>query len=443
MAHRPPTIPIPATFGNWTPANQKDGLTYRRVFMDDRILDLLRDLASDFENSGLYWTPISEIRDLGDEAVPKLVDALRHGDPLIRKMAALAIGDLRSPIDNSLDLTSVIPHLEKALKTDADPEVRRQAAESLWDICEHPAALQDFLDGLHEENVEARRWGAIMLCLVGEKAPRAIRPLIAALDDPDVLVRRYVAEALAMHGAGAASALPKLELLLGEDEWTRVIGVEAILKIDSSRTEDLSRILAEALASRSRLIRHQVAQALGDLPNAGRIAVPELVETLTDEEWAVRMATLATLDNLGPAASLAAPTLIKILQGEGRDGGDILARGQAADVLASIGQEAQEVAYFLLECLDEPGDDDMTVHFRLKVARALWLISGDPDHVLPRAVELLGNPNWWLRYRAAVVLGDLGAAGRAAVPLLRRALEDEHPSVRRSAAGSLEKIAGS
>ena len=190
--------------------------------------------------------------DLGDEAVPLLVEALRHGDPLIRKMAAFALGQLGWPEDSSLDLEAAIPHLEEALKTDADPEVRRQAAEALVAICEHQAALQAFLDGLSDEDVEARRWGAIMLCLVGEKAPSAIQPLIDALDDPDLLVRRYVADALATHGAAAASALPKLEALLGEDEWTRVIGTQAILTIDPSRTAGLSPILAEALGSRSR-----------------------------------------------------------------------------------------------------------------------------------------------------------------------------------------------
>jgi HEAT repeat protein len=115
-------------------------------------------------------------------------------------------------------------------------------------------------------------------------------------------------------------------------------------------------------------------------------------------------------------------------------------RGQAADVLAAIGEQAHEAVYFLLESLNEPGDDDATTYFRLQVARALWHISGESDHLLTRAVELLTNPNWWLRYRAAAGLGDLGAAGRAAVFHLRRALKDEHPTVRRLAAESLEKI---
>jgi HEAT repeat protein len=409
--------------------------------MDERILALLRDLAFDLEAPDPYRSPLSDIADLDDQAVPLLIEALRHNDPLIRNMAAFALGQLGWPEDGSLNLEAAIPHLEEALKADADPEVRMQAAESLWFICEHQAALQAFLTGLRDENVEARRWGAIMLGLVGEKAPRAIQPLIDSLDDSDLLVRRYAADALATHGAAAASALPKLEALLGEDEWTRVIGTQAILTIDPSRT-GLSLIVAEALKSRSTVIRRQAVEALRELSAPGRMAIPELIDAIDDEDEAVRMMALQALENLGTSAAPAVPKLVQILRGEGRDGDDVLVRGQAADVLASVGEEAQETVFFLLESLDEPGDDDMTVHFRLKVAHALWHISGEPGLLLTRAVELLNNPNWWLRYRAAVGLGDLRAAGRAAIPHLRQALKDEHPSVRRSAAESLNRIAG-
>jgi HEAT repeat protein len=57
-------------------------------------------------------------------------------------------------------------------------------------------------------------------------------------------------------------------------------------------------------------------------------------------------------------------------------------------------------------------------------------------------VEALGDPKWSLRRLAAQWLGDLGPAARAVIPCLERALRDEHPSVRRHAASSLERITG-
>jgi len=71
-----------------------------------------------------------------------LVEALRHDEPLMRKMAAFSLGDMQSLWDDlpSPDLTSAIPHLERVLKNDPAPEARREAAEALWRICEHEVA---------------------------------------------------------------------------------------------------------------------------------------------------------------------------------------------------------------------------------------------------------------------------------------------------------------
>ena len=68
---------------------------------------------------------------------------------------------------------------------------------------------------------------------------------------------------LADYGADAAEALPHLERLLAEDEFTRVTAAHAILCIDPSRTEELTPILAEALSSGDKVVRIRAAQVLG------------------------------------------------------------------------------------------------------------------------------------------------------------------------------------
>ena len=409
--------------------------------MEDKIIELLRDLALDLEQPDPYRSPLSEISDFGDQATPMLIKSLQHDSPLIRRTSAVALGLLRSPIHDSLDLTPAVPRLEQVLVADPDPTVRMEAAEALWHICEHAAALQAFFRGLSHEDVEFRRWGATMLHLVGENEADAIPPLIEALDDPDLQVLRHAAEALAMHGAATATALPKLEVMLDKDEWTRVIGVESILTIDSSRAEELAPVLANALRSRSRRIRRRAVEALDTLPTVAALAVPELIEATADEDEPMRWAVLGCLEKSGSAAAPAIPTLVRILQGDGPDGGDTLVRGLAADALGAIGEKAQEAAYYLLECLQEPGDDTETTYFHLQVARALWMIEGEPEHTLTRAVPLLQHPSCRMRARAAWLLGELGVVACAAIPNLKQTLEDEHPFVRRYAAGALEKIA--
>ena len=42
-------------------------------------------------------SPLSDIADFGDQAVPLLIEALTHDDPVIRRTAAETLGQLRSP----------------------------------------------------------------------------------------------------------------------------------------------------------------------------------------------------------------------------------------------------------------------------------------------------------------------------------------------------------
>ncbi len=216
--------------------------------MDGRVIELLRDLATTFD---LERSPLAEISDLGQQAVPCLIKALTHADPVIRKMAAFALGELRSPFGDSPDLSPAVPHLEQLLDTDADPHVRMQAAESLWYLTESKKAIHTFVNGLSESDLGIRRWAAAMLGLSGMQVEEAIQPLIHALDDDDLLLRRCVGRVSARFGADAAEALPKLEPLLDEDEFTRLIGANAILSIAPSRTEELGPMLIERSAESS------------------------------------------------------------------------------------------------------------------------------------------------------------------------------------------------
>ncbi len=406
--------------------------------MDDKIIELLRDLASVLEGPDLERSPLTEISDLGPKAVASLIHALSHSDPVLRKMAAFALGEMRSPFGSSLDPAPAVPYLEHVLATDADPNVRRQAAESLWFLCESRKAVDAFIRGLSDEDVDIRRWAAVMLGLHGAQVQEAISPLIRALDDSDVLVRRISAEVLGMFGPAATEALPKLEPLLGEDEWTRAVGAEAILTIRPDRTDELGPILIEATASRSSRIRYLAVESLAKLPTVGKLAIPELIAALDDENEAVRMAALGAIPIFGVEGSPAVPTLLSILKGEGRDGGDLQVRGRAADALAEIGDGA--TAYFLMESLGEPGDHPLVISFRLRVARALWRIQEDSSYLLEIGLRTTRNPSWWLRRIATIFLGDLGVAGRAAVPHLRRLVNDVHPGVREVAEKALEKI---
>jgi HEAT repeat protein len=227
--------------------------------------------------------------------------------------------------------------------------------------------------------------------------------------------------------------LPRLEGILKDDEFTKVVATHAILCIHPPRTEEFVPILIDGLNSDDSVVRQRAAQVLAEIPAAGALAVSSLTQALFDDDEIVRVAVLHALENLGPRAAPAIQALVGIV----RDNNDIIERGFAADVLAAIGPVAGEAVPELAKCIEEPGDGATRTFFRLKVANALWQISGEPDHLLAIGNEAAHDSEWWLRHKATICLGEVGPV---AVSDLRRLLDDEHPNVRRVAAESLRKI---
>lgn len=397
------------------------------------IIALLRLLADSLERPDPCSSPLTDIAALGGQAVPLLVEALNHGDPIIRRTAAEAIELLRSPVDNGLDLQPALPHLGRMLDTDTDSLVRLHAAEALHFVTGTKTVVPAIIEALSHGDVEVRCCAVSLLGLVQADLSGVLQPLVGALADPNPYVRATAATALSDYGQDAAEALPYLEGLLDDDEFTRVTAVHAILCIESSRAEDLAPRLAEALASRDAAVRQSAAQVVGEILVAGALAVSSLIERLHDDDEIVRAAVLSALERLGPRAAPAIQALVGIV----RDNNDIIERGFATDVLAAIGPVAGEAVPELAKCIEEPGDGAARTFFRLKVASALWHVSGQSDRLLAIGNEAAHDSEWWIRHKATVCLGEVGPA---AVPDLRQLSQDEHPIVRRAASESLQKI---
>lgn len=399
-------------------------------------IDLLRLLAESHDHPDPDSSPFSDITDLGNQAVPLLVEALTHDDSLIRRTAAETLGQLKSPFEDRVDLQPAVPHLEAMMASDPDTLVRLHAAESIWNITKSKKVVPGFVDALSDKDVEVRRFAVSLIGLVEADLQDVIQPLIAALADSNPFVRGTAAMVLADYGSVADEALPHLERLLQDDGFNRVTAIHAMVCIDPSRTEELVPILAEALSNGDGTVRQRAAQILGDIPAAGAVAIQSLVQALGDDDENVRLTVLNTLDNIGTAAAPATSVLIRILA----KSDDLIERGIAADVLGAIGPLAGEAIPQLLTCLEELGNGAATIFFQLKVADALWQTSGEADHLLAVAKIAVRSPKWWLRHKAASCLGQLGVAGRAAIPDIRQLFEDEDEIVRRAAAESLRKI---
>lgn len=155
------------------------------------------------------WTPIHEntngtrmaspaseaakaLAALGNPAVVPLIGVLSDPNPVVRKNAAWAIGEIRG--SHQVNREAAIGPLTTLLRKDESPEARKWAAWALGEICDR-RAVSDLIDSLGDAEGDVR--GAVAEALGEIKDRRAIEPLTQALKDPHRPVRRKAKHAIA------------------------------------------------------------------------------------------------------------------------------------------------------------------------------------------------------------------------------------------------------
>lgn len=96
-------------------------------------------------------------------------------------------------------------------------------------------------------------------------------------------------------------------------------------------------VLAAALADENRIVRQNVAAALGTMGPAAKAAVPNLVAAMKDANVSVRAAAASSLGDIGPDAKSAVPTLLSTMKNAAEPPG---VRAASADALGGIGADA-------------------------------------------------------------------------------------------------------
>jgi len=114
----------------------------------------------------------------GDEAVPALVALFRHDDPTVRWQAVRAVGKIGRP--------AAVPELIQLTGSDPDPLVREHAAEAMGDIGPAAAAgVPALVKALHDPVARVRRDAVRSLGQIGPAATAALADVRAATEDPD------------------------------------------------------------------------------------------------------------------------------------------------------------------------------------------------------------------------------------------------------------------
>lgn len=324
--------------------------------------------------------------------------------PRKRRAAVVALGQIGA--DNREVLPIVLVAVGKALRADASPAVREQAALVLGQqrVDEKTAGiLPDLVEALRiEKEPTVRRELAVAVGRYGAYAKQAVGPLAPFLKDADPLVRAAAADALGRIGPAAGTAVADvLPLLKDADAAVRHAAVFALGRIDpDEKAAPAAALLAVLKADPDPAMRREAVVSLGFLGERSSDIVLAVAATLADQNADLRATAALTLGRFGSTARAAEPLLMKAIQ----------------------------------------SDPDKAV--RLNAVRTMFASYGEnAANLIPAFAERLAkDPDFEVRVAIAEEFGGLGPAGKAALTLLRAAQRDPQIKVREAAAAAIKRI---
>jgi HEAT repeat protein len=339
---------------------------------------------------------------IGAEAVPALAEALENDDAKVRRSACLVLREIGEPARPAARA------LGKALK-DNDPEVRRGAAAALARV----------------------------------SAPVAVAAnLIEALQDPmDGELRSQAARALGKIGPGASEAIPVLIVMVAKDAQAEArasaAGALGLVIEPTELPKGAVPALRKALADSNAGVREKAAWALGALqlraPRNTKVMPPQVIADLAqalrqEKDPKARAGMAWALGQFGESAATAIPAVAALLKD-----GDQATRQAAIEALALIGEPALPA---LADGLRSKHED-----VRKAALAALAKSSGSgAEEAVPALIEALKSEDPAIRESAILILGKLGPAAKGAVPALGNLLDDPDSNLRNKAAEALGKI---
>jgi HEAT repeat protein len=188
---------------------------------------------------------------------------------------------------------------------------------------------------------------------------------------------------------------------------------------------ETTKIMIDALASPKPPVR---LQAIRNLSEAGRTALPELVIALSHENPTVQVGAAAALKGMKRDAAMAAPALTTALADPSS-----AVRAAAADALAFTAPSLQGCREPLLRSLRDPAPSVCGL-----AAIALGRLAGADKEVHNALIRSLEEGN----AQAAWALGRLGGEGHAStvLPALTEALWQESTAVQLAAIRALQSM---
>jgi HEAT repeat protein len=334
------------------------------------------------------------------ECVDSLISVLNSNIDEIEVGAMKALGEIG-------DQKALNPLLSKL---DSQKwNIRRYAINSLAKI--QDSSTDIFINALRDDDVHVREKAVEMIGKHGDDI--TINYLRRVINDEDEDVRDRAQNILnfkfPIHEPITVESKPK-------HKWGHKQSLYDI--IDRIGQKEASKILIEFLSDDDPEIRQRSCEVLGEIQE--KSAVKHLIQLLKDEDSSVKWRSREALRKIGKPAVM---PLIQAL-----NNGNPQIRKRVACALGEIGDE--QAIQPLISRLDDENDV-----VRLRIVTS---ISRFGKKAMEPLIVALDNENYMVREKAAQALGEIGDP--MALDYLKKALNDEDPTVQRSAAKGIKTI---
>jgi len=285
------------------------------------------------------------------------------------------------------------------------------------------ADVQQSIADMSHRDWQVRRSAAQALGNPGSADKAVVAVLTTALEDPDSRVRRSAADALGNIGEKASKALPALVAAFDDIDPGVVAAAARATGQMGTRASRAAGDLTALLDHDDARVREAASASLGELGRRGRKSASDLNGRLSDPDPAVRAAAAGSLGQLGPRSDASITDLIRVLGDE-----DDSVRDAASGALLRMGKEAVPGLVRALQ--------NGNPIFLQAVVDTLGRIGPVAVPALSEALLDDATPDIARGY-AAMALAQIADRNDSVITTLTRALEDDSPNVRMSAAEAL------
>ena len=196
-----------------------------------------------------------------------------------------------------------------------------------------------------------------------------------------------------------------------------------------TQVEQRIRRLAPSLANGDLQARLEAICELGELGSAAKVVLPALIREFQAPDWQIRREVARAIGHIGPEARTAIPALVERLRDDDRR-----VSGEAIASLGKLGVGAVPALVAALEA--------KPAHVRSTAAWVLSSFNHFARSAVPALTHALKDEDWQVRWVAAYALGCIGSDAKSAIPALIEAFKGEYELVSKEASRTLWRISG-